>query len=195
MTLHTRVAIVGDITGGDAFKLALEAICHAGGEADRIATAQISEPRTNSSGICTIGTVIGQGLPGITDCDFRVNGPLYSEDEYYERDEDDPADYEPSLATPACTVEISWDTTYGYRGPDGIGCSGLHARAISYVAGHIAKLGLTLHWFNEYECTWYSGVDDLHTLDSAGAEADTWFRSVVQPLLETIALDGLAVNE
>ncbi len=50
MTLHTRVAIVGDITGGDAFKLALEAICHAGGEADRIATAQISEPRTNSSG-------------------------------------------------------------------------------------------------------------------------------------------------
>ncbi|WP_405490381.1 hypothetical protein [Nocardia sp. NBC_00511] len=175
MTLHTRVAIHGEIDGQEAFQLALEAICVAAGEADRIPTAVLRDPCQNENGSTSLGTCIGQGLPGIVDCDFRSGAALHPTDERLE-DSD-------GVWTPACWVELGWDTAYGYTGPNGASCSDLHARAIVIVHRALAARGIGMSWFNEYTCEWHSGIDDLAGLSAAGLEADLWFRNTVMPAI------------
>src|SRR5690606_17581569 len=133
--------------------------CTAADEAHRIETARVNEPEDyRGDGTLSLGTVIGQGLPGITDCRYRATGPLYAED-YYGDDED----YEPGdtrwLASPACWLEIGWDTAYGYSGPKGMGCSDLHAVAITLVHKALTELGVEMRWCNEYDGKWHPGID------------------------------------
>ncbi|MBF6187599.1 hypothetical protein [Nocardia farcinica] len=183
MTLNTRVAIIQKIDPKAAFQLALSAICTAAGEEHRIETAKVNEPEDYArDGILRIGTVIGQGLPGIVECDYRTDGPLYAED-YYGDDED----YEPGdtrwLASPACWLEIGWDTGYGYSGPNGMSCSDLHSVAITLVHKALAELGVEMRWYNEYDGKWHPGVDNLGTLSAAGLKADLWFKNTALPAI------------
>lgn len=189
MTLHTRVAIVQEIDPQDAFRLALDTICVAAGEADRIATAKVREPSPYGDAM-HVGTVLGQGLPGIVDCDYRIGGPLHAEDYYGDDD-----DYEPGekrwLDTPACWLSIGWDTAYGYTGPNGMGCSDLHSVAITLVHKALAERGIQMHWYNEYDGAWHPGIENLGTLSAAGLEADLWFRNTAMPAITAhLALGG-----
>lgn len=189
MTLNTRVAIVQEIDPQAAFRLALDAICIAAGEADRIATAQVRGPSVHENGTASVGTVLGQGLPGIVDCDYRIGGPLHAED-YYDRTYLDPGETA-TLDTPACWVEIGWDTAYSFAGANGIGCSDLHSIAITLVHKALAERGIDIHWYNEYDSTWNSGIEKLDTLSAAGLEADLWFRHTAMPAIAAhIALGG-----
>ncbi|AXK88563.1 hypothetical protein SAMN05421776_12138 [Nocardia farcinica] len=186
MTLHTRVAIVQKIDPKAAFQLALSAICTAAGEEHRIETAKVNEPEDyGRDGVLCIGTVIGQGLPGIVECDFRTGGPLYAED-YYGNDEDTEPDDTRWLCTPACWLEIGWDTGYGYRSPEGLGCSALHARAITFMHKALSEMGIEMRWYNEFDARWHPGIENLDTLSAAGLEADLWFRTTALPAINSL---------
>ena len=184
MTLHTQVAIVGPISNRDALDLAIRAVCTAAGEPGRAQTAKLDEPSSRfgkSDDVFWWSTTCGQGLPAWTGCTYRVDAPLYVEDEY-ETDED--WSDEPYFVAPACSVLIDWDTTYGYRGPNGMRRSDLHSVAIAYVCEELTRRGLGMHWFNEYDSTWHLGVEGLDTLSAAGLEADLRFRHTARPAIE-----------
>ncbi|MGW2666093.1 hypothetical protein ACWCW7_34500 [Nocardia tengchongensis] len=173
MTLHTRVAVHGEIDGREAFQIALEAICVAAGEAGRIPTAVVRDPYEHEDGSVSLGTQIGQGLPGIVDCDYRPGAELHPE----------PNAEDGYLWTPACWVELGWDTAYGFTGRDGVGCSDLHARSIVIVHQALAQRGIEMSWYNEYTGEWHSGNEGLDTLAAAGLEADLWFRNTAMPAI------------
>lgn len=185
MTLNTQVAIVGPISNRDALDLAIRAVCTAAGEPHLAEKAVLDEPSSKYSSDPDVfwwPTKCGQGLPAWTGCRYRMDGPLYREDKYetYE----DGSDELPYFVAPACSVLIDWDTTYGYTGPNGIGCSDLHSIAIRYVHDELTRRGLEMHWENEYDGTWHRGIEGLDTLSAAGLEADLWFRHTAQPAIE-----------
>lgn len=190
MTLHTRVAITGPIPTRTAFDLALQAVCTAAGEAARIATAQIEGPEDcYEPGVRRIGSVIGQGLPALTWCTFRPDGPLHPEDAY--DDEYAEEGEEPYFMSPACSLMLHWDTAYGFTGPNGMGCSDLHSIAIAHVCQELTKRGLGMHWHNEYTGEWHLGIENLDTLSAAGLEADLWYRNTALPAIALhIASEG-----
>lgn len=185
MTLNTKVAIYGDIIPRRALQLALEAICYAAQENERIATARIGEPSAVSDGTYWVATECGQGLPAWTGCTYREEGPLYPVD-HYELDEYDDSG-EAHFVAPASNVIIDWDTTYGYRGPGGMTCSTLHAIAIAYVHAYVTELGYQMHWHNEYRGEWHPGIEGLDQFAGDGFAADEWFRGVALPAIATMA--------
>lgn len=59
-------------------------------------------------------------------------------------------------------AEIDFDTAYGFRGPNGEGCSALHAGYIRrLLAEYVEPRGLTLAWQDEFTGAIYSGADGL----------------------------------
>ena len=67
-------------------------------------------------------------------------------------------------------IEVSFDTAYGYMGPNGESCSDLHAWLIREIARWVPE-GTTMFWLDEYSDTWFKvnfgdGMEDdlLHRL-------------------------------
>jgi hypothetical protein len=144
MTLHTRVLLDGPINGETAFAAALQSICEAGAARDRIDTAVVVRRPGR------IYTAIGQGLPGIVDCDYMGDGPLRVEDV---RDDDgDVEEY-------ACTVEVGWDTAYAYTDASG-DCEDLHHRAIVRLRD-LLPARVALRWVNEFTGDLHMELDGL----------------------------------
>ena len=84
-------------------------------------------------------------------------------------------------------IEVTFDTAYGYRGPDGESCSQLHARLIAQLGAWLDRKGLPWKWQNEYSGEWFDGYDGL--AEFAGAHKSTgaaaWFESTVVPFIES----------
>lgn len=201
MTLNTVVIIQADgattIEPQVAFDLALQSILKAAGEESRFETALVNPPSNSyrndyksykelegdgvTMPIATISTRIGQGLPGITDIDYRVDGtPLYTEDQYEQDDDED----EPRFVRPAGLIELSWDTAYSAN-YNGVGCTELHVSALIYLFEELQARGLTMTWKDEYRGTWHKGISQEAFAEflGSGDNAMAWFQGTVKPAI------------
>lgn len=206
MTLHTRIWLHGPIAGEDAFRLSLRALLKAAGRESEESTALIdrravgtlskyaadkkvgdvlrnghvwtAENTENDRAKCDqIYTRIGQGLPGIVDCDYRADGqPLASEDVWATEFED-----ETYLDQRACQVELGWDTAYSYN-VRGMGCSELHGVALINLWQSLPA-GVTLQWQNEFTGEIFDGLNGLDSFLSDGLKAQAWFIEEAAPAI------------
>ncbi len=88
---------------------------------------------------------------------------------------------------PACWVEIHFDTTYGYHGPEG-GCGALHARLLYELGQWFDERHIGWGWQNEFTGDWhyedhYAALKELCT---GGGQAMAWFTEIVQPSIESL---------
>lgn len=90
-----------------------------------------------------------------------------------------------------CWLEVSIDTAYGYRGPEGMGCGDLHARFVAELGLWLDARGIAWKWRNEFTGEVHEGYESLIGLASGGFEASAWFRTTVAPAIAAhIAREG-----
>lgn len=193
MTLNTKILLDGPISGQAAFDLGLKALLLAAGRQDEFATVLVERTAAGQMpewGILEshrarndkIETQVGQGLPGIVECEFLSDGsPLATEDIYEEEDLGD-GDVERYLTTRACGVRLSWDTGYAYR-DRGLDCTKLHALALIDLHESLPE-GVTMRWVNEYSDEMHSGIEGIEGFLGHGDSAQQWFSNVVLPMIE-----------
>jgi hypothetical protein len=185
MTLHTRIALTGDIDPIEAHHAALVAICTAADEPERIATALIDAPRpgyTDETAL-RISTTIGQGLPGIVDMNYREGGAMLNPEPTYDEYEDENGVTIVVPDDPRCTLTLGWDTAYTFTGPGGMGCTQLHAVALAHLYQWASNKGVSMSWHNEYNGTWHEGLDGLAEFFGDGDKAMSWFGNAVVPAI------------
>jgi hypothetical protein len=91
-----------------------------------------------------------QGLPGWLIVHYRPDGPYRTEQQAQQCDYCEPG-CDGSTHPPACWLEVSIDTAYGYRGPNDMNCGSLHAR-------FVAELGM---WLDSLLVSWCDVHDAL----------------------------------
>lgn len=84
---------------------------------------------------------------------------------------------------PPCWYEISYDTAYGYRDENGMGCGDLHARLVAELGAWLDAKGVRWMWKNEFTGEVHEGYESLIELASGGFEASAWFRTMVAPAI------------
>lgn len=82
-----------------------------------------------------------------------------------------------------CWYEVSYDTAYGYKGPDGMGCGDLHARLVAELGMWLDTKGVRWKWKNEFTGEVHEGYDRLTELGSSGFEASAWYRTSALPAI------------
>lgn len=203
MTLSTHIHINTSLDAEALFDLQLRAILTAGDVLDRYEGAQIrrSEPGkpfweggSYLSHDYGIATVIGQGLPALTSLDWQENQEPYTylgvygkEDYSWYEDEDEIAEAkaqraEDEASFPEAVYRLNYDTAYGYTGPNGIGCSELHARAIAFIHENLPE-GSTFHWHNEFTGEWFEGLNGMDGFLNNGDDAMNWFQNIAVPAI------------
>lgn len=82
-------------------------------------------------------------------------------------------------------IEVSFDTAYGYTGPNGESCSDLHARLVRAVGAWCDRKGLPWKWQNEFTGEWHHGTDGLAEFGDAfrSTGAESWFREKALPAI------------
>lgn len=104
-------------------------------------------------------------------------------------DPEDPDEVDHVKSTPTkngwAAIEVTFDTAYGYRGPDGESCSDLHARLVTALGQWCDARGLPWKWQNEYTGEWHDQYDGLAEFGDAHRTtgADDWFRHTVMPAI------------
>lgn len=129
-----------------------------------------------------IGNNIGQGLCALLDIYYRPDAPLRAADNgcaWY----CDPGCQE-EHENPACWLEVSFDTAYGYTGANGESCSVLHARLVAQLGNWFDARGVRWKWRNEFTCELFDGYDGLENFANDGGRARDWFTSSVLPLIQ-----------
>lgn len=142
------------------------------------------------AGRWSISNQIGQGLPAILDITYRPGAPLYTPEQAAQCDKWCADDCDKDHYERACWLDIDFDTAYGYRGPNGMGCGDLHAALVAEVGQWLDKRGLRWEWRNEFTSEVHGGDDRyarLIDLASGGFEATAWFTSTVKPAIEALA--------
>ncbi len=88
---------------------------------------------------------------------------------------------------PACWVEVSLDTAYGYHGPEG-DCGGLHARLLFDLGQWLDEREIGWGWQNEFTGEWHyeDRYRALTELCSYSGQAMAWFTEIVQPSIESL---------
>jgi hypothetical protein len=146
-----------------------------------------------------IGNPGGIGLPAWLQIYYGVDGPMThrcdkwcstelggewgtTQDQIDEHDRDVATD---PTANGWAGIEVTFDTTYSYRGENDEGCSALHARLVAQLGAWLDSRGLEWKWQNEYTGEWFDRYDQLAEFagyhESSGA--DDWFRNVAQPAI------------
>ena len=176
MTLNTHIYVQGEVNIQELFAFCQELV---GSTPDTLI-------REDKGSIANRG---GQGLDAWLEIEY--GSPLRAEGTHGEycrkspdwdgEEEDDGQCY--SACTP-CWAKVSFDTAYGFRGPDGSGCTQLHA-------GYIVKLGLWLQardvpfsWQNEYTGEVHQTFRGLDDFLGEGEKARDWFTNTVKPAIE-----------
>lgn len=194
MTLDTHVAIGGGaINVREVFDL-----CRA-----MVNTPKGTEPRTDWSigegpGIRHLSNPGGIGADAWLITYYGVDGPIpphvctdgcYLDDAEYvkegesrcmdarARDEGSPRE------SGWASMVLSFDSSYGHRGPDGESCSDLHRKYIEVLHAYVTRKGLLIKWQNEFTGEWFDGLDGLDDFAKGGADAGEWFRSTVLPAI------------
>ncbi|TDD54563.1 hypothetical protein E1286_05060 [Nonomuraea terrae] len=147
----------------------------------------------------SIGNLAGQGLCALLDISYRPGAPLRTAEQAAAHDEDicnlpesswydaESGPCDGSDHRPACWLEVSFDTTYGYKGDNGEGCGDLHARLVAELGQWLDGRGVRWTWVNEFTGEVHSGYERLIDLCSGGFEATAWFRTSVLPAIEAHA--------
>jgi len=137
----------------------------------------------------------GQGLCALLDMSYRPDAPYRSAEQAASHDEDicnlpsaswydeESGPCDGSGHSPACWLEISFDTTYGYKGDNGEGCGDLHARLVAELGQWLDERSVPWLWQNEFTGEIHSGYQQLIGLCSAGFEASAWFQTTVAPAI------------
>lgn len=132
----------------------------------------------------------GQGFPAWLMTKYRAEGtPLYSEDmtkrdsdpEYYDEEDEDGKD----LYRPACFMELSFDTAYGYQDEFG-GCTTLHARYIVDLYNFLLEKGVRIKWQDEFTGDIHDGIHGIEDFLGGGDEAQEWFKKVLTALPDIV---------
>lgn len=129
------------------------------------------------------GNRLGQSLPAILWAIYDANGPYRAEADTAKQHDGCEDDCDGSDHPPACWVEISLDTAYGYKGPDGMGCGDLHAVLVAEYGRWLDQRGIAWSWRNEFTGETHTGYHGLIELGPGGASASEWFRTTVVPAI------------
>ncbi len=165
MTLCTHVFIRDHLEPMQALAKARELV-----GADEETEMHLHANRYGDAGTWRAGNEAGQGLCALLDVFFRPEGPLREQvDEDY---------------GPACWLEVSFDTAYGYAGENGEDCGRLHARLVAELGAWLDGLGVAWLWQNEFTGEIHEGYDRLPDLAGGGEDARDWFSWVVRPAIE-----------
>lgn len=175
MTLDTRVFVHDRVDYREAWIKCNQLIGATEG------TKFTDEPvASDPAGAWWIWNTPGQGLLALLDIRYRKDGPLRALPEAHDED------CEPGCTRdhrPACWLEASFDTPYGYRGPGGEGCGDLHARLVAELGQWLDGKGVTWSWRNEFTGDIHQGYDGLDELCEGGAKATAWYRTIVAPVI------------
>jgi hypothetical protein len=123
-----------------------------------------------------------QGLNAWLMLHYRAEGPLQKAGDHARYCED--CEEPEGCATP-CWVEVSFDTSYGYKGPEG-DCGDLHARIIAELGHWLDELGVDWSWMNEFTGEVHHRYDGLANLGAGGLKALTWPTDSAMPAVERI---------
>lgn len=108
------------------------------------------------------GNAGNQGLPAWLMIYYSPDGPLPEEED---RDEIEEQYRNPT----GMVMEVSFDTAYGYRGPNGSGCGDLHAWLVSELGAWLDERRVPWCWQNEFSGEWFFGTEGLDQLGNAKA--------------------------
>jgi hypothetical protein len=199
MTLDTTVYIHNQIDAHAVFAKCRELIGATGRH------TFTDKPGWANDGTRFLGNDLGQGLPALLSIGYRPGGPLCTPEQSAEHDEDcnlsggdyyDPA--EPLCSgthprRPACWLEVSFDTAYGYRDAHGRGCGDLHAALVARLGQWLDEQSVRWSWQNEFTGEVHDGdgrYERLIDLCTSGFEATAWFRTVVLPAIAAELADS-----
>lgn len=108
--------------------------------------------------VCRV-TRVGAGLSARCFMYYSTDG---SEIPIGRGETDNPAeeDWEKSLFyVPRAYIRLGFDTAYGYHGHNGEGCSQLHGRIVTYLAGIVTTHGGEYVWKDEYTGEWHTDLN------------------------------------
>lgn len=133
----------------------------------------------------------GQGLPAWLMMAYRPDAPLRTQEQADVCDEDI-CDNDPNCDRtighdPACWIQLSFDTTYGYSGPNGVDCGGLHAILVGLLGKWLTEKGVLWAWQNEFTGEIHDDPVKLLELRGSGADAREWFNITVLPLIQEMS--------
>lgn len=149
----------------------------------------------NSLGKWSYSNDPGQGLCAWLIVYYDKSGPQISSEAYAECDEDcnlpenkyydedsDLCDKTHNYRRPRW-VTVSFDTSYGYSGPNNEGCGDLHAELVAKLGQFLDYKGVNWIWENEFTGEFHRGYDRLTDLGRGGSDANSWFRTTVLPTI------------
>lgn len=178
MPLNTEIYILDEIDPHKVFNFCNELM----GVKKPIFTEAYDEWQQNP--VISLDNAPGQGLPAWVMSNYRRKGPLYSMAQY-ERDSETGKN---RLVTPACFMEVSFDTAYGYRDSYG-GSTELHGRYIVALQEWLAKRNVSMCWKNEFTDTIHHGNEGLEAFFNGGDRANEWFTNSVLPVFKNLNVE------
>ncbi len=184
MTLDTRVYITDWIGPEEVFRKAQQLIAQWDNAGRRAEEQRSEECEWGDHRVWMNGGM--QGLPGWLVVHYRPAGQRRTEDEAQAHDHCNP-DCDASTHAPACWVEVSLDTAYSYRGPDGINCGQLHALFVAELGMWLDERQVGWRWLNEYTGEHHEGYDRLDELAGSSDGAQAWVRNTVLPAIANMA--------
>lgn len=190
MTLDTNILLTGDAEHPVDHRAAFEEVNRILGipsEAEgRLTTEKVEEVWDYQ--VRSIRNQIGQGFPAIVDSESRADGSSFNWGHNvgeWACDEDCSS----WRHVETYDVNISIDTGYGYRGPEGENCTSLHARVILAMKVWADEHGLTMKWVNEYTGEVNTGLSGLERFIGNGDQAQAWFHNAVLPMIDEMIDD------
>jgi hypothetical protein len=195
MTLDSRVYVHGKINAHDVFRKCQQMLDAENAETkDEQDTTYIDgQLVVRPENPWTLMNKPGQDFNAWLRLNYKPGAPLRTEADAASHDEDCNVPgseyYDPEEAVcegdhqPACWVEVSFDSSYGYRDDQGRGCGDLHAGLISELGQWLDAQGVAWSWKNEYTGEVHHGYSSLVELASDGCASQAWFQTTVAPAI------------
>ncbi|WP_338683831.1 hypothetical protein QD712_25520 [Streptomyces acidiscabies] len=202
MTLDTRIYVLNQVDPHEVFRFCRGLL----GATDRHTftdeqdnTWRKGESFVESANPWTISNNPGQGLPAWLMLHYRPDASLCTPEQAAEHDEDicnlpgtswydaESGPCDGAWHRPACWLEVSLDTSYGYRDERGYGCGDLHAEYVSRLGQWLDERSVRWAWKNEFTGEVHTGYSRLIDLASGGFEASAWYRTTVLPAIKAEA--------
>jgi hypothetical protein len=155
MTLTTRIAIIEPTPVREVFDECRRLI---GGEQAQYRHLETSE--FGPPGVSQYRNDASQGLPALLWIYYGADAPLMPDDETGYAEEDRSS----WPSKDGWSIEVCFDTAYGYRADNGAGCSDLHASLVQQLGQWLTERGLTWLWFHEYTGEWHPSTDPITIL-------------------------------
>ena len=121
-------------------------------------------PSWKPEGSVLTNTEVGIGLNAWSFMTHNADGTAIAlgrdqTDDESKADPDD--DYAYFYYVPKSYIRLAFDTSYGYTGPNGEGCSDLHGQIVTHLAGIVTEMGGEYAWQDEYTGEWFTDLDHI----------------------------------